>query len=172
MTPFLIAILRVVHIVAGSFWFGAMLLNAGFILPATRAAGPAGGQVMKQIVQVRRLPLFVNVAVLSTLVSGAVLFWWVSGGFNVSWLSSGVGLGWSIGSGLAIVAALLGHFVNAPTARQLGKLAAEAQAAGGPPSESTLAEIQRFQLRLLHATRVAAVVLALAAAAMAVARYI
>lgn len=172
MTTTLIAVLRVAHVVAGAFWFGVMALNAGFLLPATRAAGPAGGQVMKEVVQVRRLPLFINVAVIITLATGAALFWWTSGGFNAAWLASPVSIGWSTGSVLAIAAALLGQFVNAPTARKFGQLAASAQAAGGPPPGATLAEMQRLQLRLLRATRIATVLLGLATAAMAAARYL
>jgi uncharacterized membrane protein len=172
MSPLLIAILRAVHVIASSFWLGAMLLNAGFLLPAVRVTGPAGGQVMRQIVQVRRLPAFLNTAVLLTLLTGGVLFWRVSGGLTISWLSSGAGLGWSVGGTLAIIAALLGHFVNAPAARRYGQLAAEAQAAGGPPSGATVAEMQRLQLRLLSATQLAAALLVVAAAAMGAARYL
>jgi len=171
MTPLLIAVLRVVHVLAGCFWLGTMLLNAGFLLPATQAAGPAGGQVMKQIVQVRRLPMFLNVAVLTVLITGGILFWWASGGLSVSWLTSPSGVGWSIGSLLAVAAALLGQFVNAPIARRLGQLAATIQAAGSPPPEATITEMKRLQMRLLHATQLAAILLVLATAAMAAARY-
>lgn len=172
MTPPVIASLRVIHVIAGCFWLGTMLMNAGFLLPAVGAAGPAGGQVMKQVVQVRRLPLFLNAAVLLVLITGGILFWWASGGFNVSWLSSAAGTGWTIGGLLAIAAALLGYFVNAPTARRLGQLAAKAQAAGGPPSETIASEMKQLQLRLLRATQLAAVLLVLATAAMAAARYL
>jgi uncharacterized membrane protein len=172
MTPWLIAVLRAVHVVAGSFWLGAMLLNAGFFLPAVRAAGPAGGQVMRQIVQVRRLPAFLNAAVILTLLTGGILFWRASGGLTASWFSSGAGMGWTIGSIAAIIAALLGHLVNAPTARRAGQLAAAAQTAGGPPSAETVAEMQFLQVRLLRATQLAAILLTVAAVAMGAARYL
>jgi len=126
---------------------------------------------MRHLVQTRRLPLFVNGAVLVTLASGAMLLWWASGGLALSWLQSGIGIRWSTGSGFAVVAALLGQLVNAPTARRLGSLGAAAQASGGPPSESIMAEMQRLQLRLFRATQFAAILLALSAAAMASARY-
>jgi uncharacterized membrane protein len=170
MASYGFACLRVVHVLAASFWFGAMLMNAAFLLPAVRATGPAGGQVMKQIVQDRRLPAFLNAAVFATLLTGGVLYWWASGGLDDAWARSGTGIAWSVGGVLTIIAAMLGQFVNAPTARRMGRLAAEAQAAGHAPSDATVAEMQRLQLRLLRATQLAAALLAATAAAMTAAR--
>jgi len=172
MTISMLVILRIAHVIAGAFWLGAVLFVAGFLLPAARTAGPAGGQVMNQIVQVRRLPLYMHIAVITCLVSGGVLLWWASGGFNVGWLSSRTGIVWSIGGLLAVAVALLGEFVNAPTARRFAELAAGVQAQSGPPSDTVLAEMKRLQTRLLHATQLAAVLLLLSAAAMAAARYL
>jgi len=168
----LLVLLRAIHILAASFWFGTMLVSGAFLLPAARAAGPAGGQVMRQIVQVRRLPVFVNAAVILTLLTGGILFWWDSGGFAANWFTTGIGMVWTAGGLLTIVAALLGQFVNAPTARRFGELAAQSEAEGGPPSEATRAELQRLHWRLLRASQVAALMLALAAIAMAAARYL
>lgn len=170
MSLSLIALLRVFHIVAGGFWLGVMMLNAGFLLPAVQASGPAGGQVMKQIVQVRKLPLFINIAVLTTLISGGILFWWSSGGLSSAWLSSRFGISLTIGALLVVVVALMGYLINAPTARRFGQLAA--QSANGAPAAETICEMQRLQKRLLLATRLAAVLLAMSTAAMAAARYL
>ncbi len=172
MHPLVLAVLRSFHVVAGGFWLGAVLYNAAFLLPATRAAGPAGGQVMKEIVQVRRLPRFMNGAVLITLLTGLALFWWASSGFTGAWFTTGVGIGWSLGGGFAIATALLGQLVNAPTARKFGALAASAQAAGGPPAPETLVEMQRLQMRLYRATVLGAVLLVFATSFMAAARYL
>jgi hypothetical protein len=62
--------------------------------------------------------------------------------------------------------------VIAPAARELGAIRARANAAGGPPSASDLATVQRLQARIASGARTWAVVLLLAAAAMSVARYI
>jgi len=172
MTPLLLVVLRAVHILAASFWFGTLLVSGAFLLPAARAAGPAGGQVMRQIVQVRRLPVFVNTAVILTLLTGGILVWWESGGFAADWFATGIGMVWTAGGVLTIMAALLGQCVSAPTARRFGELAAQSQAAGGQPSEATLAEMQRLHWRLLRATQIATLFLALAAIAMAAARYL
>lgn len=161
---------RAAHVIATSFWLGVMLLNAGFLIPAILSAGPAGGAVMKQLVQARRLPSYLNYAVVIALVSGGYLLWWASGGFNGAWVRSRHGLLLIAGGIFAVIAALLGQFVNAPSARRAGQLAASA--AGGPPSPDVLAEIHGLQMRLLTATRVAAALLTASAVAMASARYL
>jgi hypothetical protein len=61
--------------------------------------------------------------------------------------------------------------VNAPAARQLGVLMATVQAAGRPPSPNEVAIVQRLQDRLAKGGTATAVLLILAAAAMAAARY-
>ena len=172
MSPMAIAALRALHILAASFWLGVMLMNAAFLMPAVRSAGPAGGQVMRQLIQARRLPSFINLAVLITLGTGAALIWWASGGLSGQWLRSPRGITWGAGAVLAVVTALLGQLVNAPTAARLGRLGAEIQSAGGTPSPETAAHVQRLQDRLAGATRLAAALLSLAAVAMAVARYV
>lgn len=172
MSLTLIVLLRIVHVVAGSFWMGAALANAAFVLPGARAAGPAGGAVMKQIVQVRRLPLFMNLAMSLTLLSGFALLWWASGGFQPAWFATATGIVWSLGSAFAIAAALLGHFVTGPSARRLSQLAGEALASGGPPSEAVQARMLELQQRLFGVARLGAVLLVLSAAAMAAGRYV
>jgi uncharacterized membrane protein len=171
MTAPVIVALRVVHVLASSFWLGAMLLNAGFLLPSTRAAGPAGGQVTRHLVQVRRLPVYLNLASVLAIVSGAVLYWWLSAGLTIGWILSRPGMAYTIGAFFTLDAAIVGQFVSAPTAAQLGRLGARLQSAAGPPPADALDAMNQLQLRLLRATQVAAALLALAAAAMAIGRY-
>ena len=47
-------LLRVVHVLAGAFWVGAVTFIAAFLVPAVTALGPVGGQVMEQVIQVRK----------------------------------------------------------------------------------------------------------------------
>lgn len=143
MTVLWIGALRAAHVVASSFWLGVSLLNAGFLLPAVQASGPAGGQVMQQLVQGRRLPVFLNAAILTTLVTGGVLFWWVSGGLQPAWIRSRHGMVVVAGNLVTMIAAILG-------------------AAG----------YRRPERPSRVATQFGAVLLTIAAAIMAVARYV
>ena len=63
------------------------------------------------------------------------------------------------------------HVVNGPTARQIAALGQEMQAAGGPPSPTQMAKMKALQQRLHNAGIVDAVLLGIAVAGMAIARY-
>jgi uncharacterized membrane protein len=167
-----IHLLRVVHVLVGAFWVGAILFMAAFLAPSVRAAGPAGGAVMQQLVQARRLPRWLLTAAFLTIVSGIGLYWVDSSGFQSAWLGSGPGRVFGLGGTLAVLAAILGAAVNFPTARRLTALAARVQGSGRPPAPEETAEMRRLQARLGRATMVAAVLLVLATLAMAVARYV
>ena len=168
----LIIVLRIVHIVAGVLWAGGVVAIAAFILPAVTAAGPAGPAVMKQLVQVRKMPAKLLGLGMATITAGLLLFW-------IDWRNSAgtfpqtaFGRAVSVGALFAIIAASIGGFVSKPAADKLGRIGAEVQGRGGPPSEAEAAEIARLQKKLGGAARAVAVLVVLAAAMMAVARYL
>jgi uncharacterized membrane protein len=165
--------LRLLHIVLGVFWVGSVTFVALLLLPSLRAVGPAGGAVMQQLTQVRRLPVWMMVAAILTVLSGLGLYWYDSAGLSSStWLASGSGRTFGLGGVLAIVAVVIGMTVNNPAGKKLGALAAQLQAAGRPPSPEEAATIQRLQERLAKAAVTVAMLLLLATAAMALARYV
>jgi uncharacterized membrane protein len=168
----MIFVYRLIHILAGAFWVGAALFTAFFLLPSLRAVGPAAGPLMEQIGQVRRLPLYMMGTMILTILSGIALYWRDSGGFSSAWMHSGSGIVFGIGGLLGIVVAVLGMVVITPATRRLGTLAASMRAGGGPPSPDALAEMQTLQARTAALTRSASLLLVLATAAMAVARYV
>jgi uncharacterized membrane protein len=165
-------LMRVIHILVGVFWVGTVLFIAAFLGPSVRGAGPAGGGVMQQLVQVRRLPLWLMGAAIVTIVSGLGLYWLDSSGFRSAWLGSGPGRVFGLGGAFAILAMIVGMAVNTPTGRRLEALSARIQGSGRPPAPEEAAEMQRLQIRLARATIAVAVLLVLATAAMAVARYV
>lgn len=172
-SPVTVYLFRIVHVVVGVVWVGGAVFIAAFLVPSVRAAGPAGGAVMQQVAQVRRLPLWLMAAMLLTVLSGLGLYWIDSAGFRSSaWLGSGPGRVFGLGGAFAVAAGVLGMVVNAPTARRLGAIIARVQATGRPPVPEAAAAIQRLQARLGRAATVAAILLLLATLAMAVARYV
>jgi uncharacterized membrane protein len=166
-----IVFLRVVHVVSGMFWAGAAVFVAAYLLPSVIASGPAGGAVMRQITQARRLPVVMQWATWLTLVSGVLLYWRLSGGFHPAWLASGPGVTFGVGGVLALVAAAIGIVVSAPTAQRMSELGGRIAAAGGPPTPEHLAEMAHLQARMKTAAGVGALLLLAATVAMAVARY-
>ena len=167
----MLILLRLIHVLFGAFWAGAAIFNAAFLIPAVRALGPAGGPVMREIAQKRKLPVYFLVAGILTVLSGFGLFWHDSAGFSNGFMRSAGGMTFGIGGLLALIALLLGLFVVTPAAIRASKLGA-AIAAGGKPTPEQAAEMQRLQVRLGMMAMLAAGLLTLTTICMAVARYV
>jgi uncharacterized membrane protein len=163
--------LRLVHIVFALFWVGAMVVLAGFFYPTTREA-PEGGGVLQHLMMRTRLSTRLSAAAILTLLSGLWMYGRVASATNGAWMRSRPGIALGVGGLLAITAAALGGGIARPTGRRLGAVGARLQQGGGPPQAADLAELQQLQARLIGVSRIVAVLLVLAAAAMAVARYL
>lgn len=167
-----IALMRAVHILSGSLWVGATVLQALYLIPSVIAAGPGGGQVMRAMVQVRRLPVFMNSVMATALLSGAWLYWWESNGFSPGWIGSTAGLAFTAGALCAVATAAIGQFVSVPTVKRIGKIGAAITTSTGPPDAGQLARMGALQQRMLLAARVSAALLLVATLAMAMARFL
>ena len=173
MSGGVLLLLRLVHIVVGVFWVGAVAFIAFFLLPTIQSVGAAGEGVMQQLTQIRRMPGWLTAAAVLTMLAGLLLYWHDSAGFgSVQWMRSGPGITFGLGAVLAIAGTVFHAAVIGPVVRELGAIMARAHAAGGPPSVSDLATVQRLQARMASGARTWAVLLLLAAAAMSVARYV
>ncbi|MFL5615550.1 MAG: hypothetical protein ACJ796_17910 [Gemmatimonadaceae bacterium] len=175
MNGSLMAVLRLVHILAGIVWVGATLFLSWFLLPAARTVGPSAGPLMSNLMETRRLQFWINVSMTLAIIAGFALFGLDSrmsgGGFG----RSGMGITLSIGALLAIIAAGVGGAMAKPTGRKLGLVAQrmrEAQRAGGLPSPELLAEAEPLQRKMSLAFAIMTVLLLLSAATMAIARYV
>jgi hypothetical protein len=168
----IVLILRLFHIGAGVFWVGSVLFVARFLLPSVTALGPAAGPVMDQLNRVRRVPQALLGAGFVTVLSGFGLMWIDSLGFRGPWMASPTGRVFGAGAGFALIGLIIGFTVNRPTAQRLGALGAAIQAGGAPPTAEQTATMRALQARLGSATRAVAVLLVLATAAMALARYV
>jgi uncharacterized membrane protein len=175
MNNSLMAVLRLVHILAGIFWVGATLVLAGFLLPASREVGPSAGPVITEIMIRRRLQFWISVAMALAILAGFALYGIDSkvsgGGFG----RSAMGMTLGVGALLAIAAAGVDGAMGRPTARKLGALAErmrEAQRAGGAPPTDLVAEAQPLQAKLSRALTIMSWLLVLSATTMAIARYL
>lgn len=167
-----ILILRLVHVLGGIFWVGAALFNAVFLLPAMQAAGPAAGALMETF-QRRRLFIVLPVLALLTVLSGVRLMWIVSGGFEPAWFASGRGIVYSTSGGAAILAFLLGAFLAGPTGKRIGQLRGSLGTTEDAAERARLeADIAGMERRIAVLGKVLNPLLVLAAAGMAIGRYV
>jgi len=160
-------VIRVVHIFAGAFWFGAALMVAGFVGPSVKAMGPDGGRFMQQLMRRRRLAVYMAAAGGLTVLTG--LAYLGHGLSSEMWRASTYGRVMMFGGLSGMLAFVVGHAVNAPAAKKLTALGATIQSAGGPPTNDETAEVRRLQQRLQTGGVMAAVLLSLSVVAMAAA---
>jgi uncharacterized membrane protein len=164
-------LLRLIHILAGVFWVGAIFVIAGFLLPTARATGREGGRFMQHLMLQRRLPIFLAIAALHTVFSGFTLYGRLVSATHGAWAGTPPGMAYGVGGLAAILGALVGMVVSGPAARRMAALGLRG-AGEGAPSAAQQAEIERLQGRLVLGSRLVAGFLAVAAGAMAVARYL
>jgi uncharacterized membrane protein len=167
----LLLVMRLLHILLGVFWAGTMIFTAVFLFPAVRDAGPDGAGVVAGLARRRFMAVMPIVAGL-TILSGLWLFWRVSGGFQPGFMRSGTGMTFSLGGATAIAAFVIGVSVVRPAMQRAGVLAESAARAPGAERDAQLAEAQRLRVRAGAAGQVVAVLVVLAVAAMALARYV
>ncbi|HKH84410.1 MAG TPA: hypothetical protein VKA25_12045 [Gemmatimonadales bacterium] len=163
-------LLRLIHILAGAFWFGSAVLMAGFIVPTVRDTGRDGGRFVQHLMQQRRLPIFLGIAMLLTVLSGLTMYGRTAAATHGSWMGTPPGIAYGLGGLAAILAAITGSLVSGGAGRRMAVVGQSIGPTG--PSADQQEELRRLQQRIALGTRLAAVFLAIAAGAMAVARYL
>ena len=167
-----LVILRFLHVVLGAYWAGVVIFTALYLEPSVRAAGPAGGQVMAQLVARGHMTVLPIVA-LVTILAGLELMRRVSGGFDPAWTSSPMGLALGTGALSALVAFLLGVVVMRPAMMKVMTLTQAAmQVPAGPDRDAQLAAIGPLRRRATLTLRWVALLLGITVSLMAVARYL
>jgi uncharacterized membrane protein len=170
MDPMLI-VLRIVHVVSGVFWAGALLFVAHFLEPAVREAGPDGAKVMQALQKRHYLEVMPVVAAL-TLLSGYTLFWRTFGRPFPGPGASGAELTYGLGGLAAIGAFVVGVTLLRPSALRMGTLGVEMAQAPDGRKAALQDEIGRLRLRMRKSGRWVARLLGVAILCMAVGRYV
>jgi uncharacterized membrane protein len=166
-----IIVLRLVHILSGAFWFGSVFTNFVFVQPAALALGPEGQRVMLHVLRNRRFLDAVLGAAVLTGIAGGILFLRDSGGLQPSFLFGAYGIGFTVGGVAGLLALLVFVFVGYPTTRRVVAIGSLLEAERRPPSLEEQALLARSQRVLKPLGVVVLVLVGIAAAAMATARY-
>ena len=162
-------VLRLIHILGGILWLGSGVFTLFFLQPAMIKAGPgAAGPIMANLQQ-RRMFTILPIVALLTILSGIRIMMIVSAG-SPQWFQSPMGSTFSISGALAILSFLTAILIARPATVRMGKLAQSA-IPDGASKEARDAQIRSLQKRAAWSTQVAIGLLILAAAGMAVARY-
>jgi hypothetical protein len=168
----MIVILRLIHIVGGILWVGGATFTGVFLFPVLGKVGPASGPVMAGLRGRGLLAYFPIIAIL-TILSGLGLIWIMSGGFSPEYFATKSGAAFAGAGGLAILTFGLGMTTARPWGERIGALGAEIARTSDPATKERLAaELAAVQRKMGTVGKIITVMLLVAAAGMAVARYL
>ena len=159
-------VLRIVHIVSGTFWVGSAVFFAVILEPRLRALGP---EIQRPVMGALScvLPIALGGSGAVTIVFGVVLALRVRP--VDAWFDTGWGWAILIGFVTSIAAMSIGSTMGVLAKRMvaLGKSFEKR-----PPNAAEVEQIQRLSSRLVLFARITAVLVIIAVAAMASARYV
>jgi uncharacterized membrane protein len=167
---YLILVLRLAHIAGGILWVGGAILYLFLLIPAAASAESAGKKFMQTLGP--RFGMLMRIVTTVTLISGILLYArFFSGGISFIW-ATGAGAAFTLGALAALVSYGMGVGIFGPTQGKIEALGAAMESAGGPPKPEQVLEMNRLQTGLMKAYRVDFILLVIAMATMAVARYL
>ncbi|HKN66384.1 MAG TPA: hypothetical protein VJW73_08915 [Gemmatimonadaceae bacterium] len=169
----LMALLRLIHILAGIFWLGATLTLAGFLLPAIRGSRIGTGTLWRSVMQRQRLQLWINISMTLAILAGFALYAIDSAATNGAFARSTAGKTFGLGALFAIAAAGVMGAMSQPSSRKLAALADRIDENPGAAIPTDLATAaSALQDRISRGLTIASVLLLLSATMMAIARYL
>lgn len=164
-------VLRLVHVVGGVLWVGFAVFGAFYLFPSIAETGPEGGKVMAVLQRRGLLTVFPIVALL-TVLSGLWLYvraTRIAPGFS----SSHMGMTLGFGGVCALLALFIGMLVITPSMNRAATTAQQAaQAQVHEERQVLLGLATKHRGRAAVGTRIATLLLIVAAGAMAVGRYV
>ncbi len=170
--PMLIIVLRAMHILGGIFWAGAAMLLYFFVVPSARATRPESGRFMQHLAGASGLSVWMQIASWATVIGGIGLFAPVTGGLEPAIMRTPRGIALSVGALLALGAFLEGLLLAGPLARKMAAIGSEMTASGKGPGAEQAQQLQAVQERLQRTGTRGAIMLAVAALLMSIARYL
>ena len=169
--PVSILIARLLHIVLGVFWVGAILFNTWFLMPAMQEAGPDAAKVNAALMR-RGFMKIMPIVALVTIVSGFWLFWKMSFGFSADYMRSGHGMTYGIGGSAAVLGFLIGISVMRPAMMKAVALSQRAASVSESERATLVTQAAGLRARGALASKIVALLLVLSTMAMALGRYI
>jgi uncharacterized membrane protein len=161
-------ILRILHIGAGAYWVGSVLVLVVFINPALKETGETGQKFVDYLVSKKRYNTESMGAGLMAGIAGILLYWRDSQGFTSSWMHSSVGIGFSVGAGLALIAFIFGTLTD----RKMKAIVQLREQVQGTPTDEQISQLRTLEKQQTTNLYVCAAALSLALWVMATARYL
>lgn len=173
MTMFLL--MRMMHILFGVFWAGAIFFTALYLVPSVRDAGPGAAGILPALKKRGYFTLLPIVAVL-TLASGFWLYMqqMTAGGpeFAAAWRATRAAQAYNVGAVTGLVGFLLGMLWLRPNNLRMAELIQQLGSTPAGTDRSAIeAELAKTRANAWTAVRAVAFLLLIAVITMSVARY-
>lgn len=165
---YLVIALRLIHIVAGVFWVGGVLMMTFFIGPTIGATAESGQKFVGHLMNNLKFSNRMAAAAGATIFAGFVLYWIDSDGFTSAWMTSGAGRGFGIGAAFALIGFVFGLLLGRTT-KAMAQLGAQIQ---GKPSSEQMTQLATLRKQQVTYSNLSAVTLILSVIFMAIARYL
>ena len=162
-------IMRLIHIPAGVFWVGGVLILVTFISRSAQAVGEDAAKFMQHFTLRSGFQQSMAGAGILTVASGYLMYYRLFGWLAP--LNTGAGLALTVGGTAGIIALLIGFFVFAKGTNRMRAIADEIAASGGPPKPEQLAEMGTLQETLSRAGGITAVLMVIALIGMTLSEY-
>ncbi len=163
--------LRFVHVVASVCWAGGGFTTYLFIEPTAKSLAPMGMQFMQHMAGKRRFNMFMVANSTLTVLSGALLLWHSTNGNLGAYMSTGPGLGFVLGSLTGVAVYFVGMFGVGMRIGKMSKIGEEIEKAGGPPTPSQAAELEKLDKEVAIYSKIDFWLVALSLVLMGTARY-
>lgn len=166
-----VLVLRLIHIVAGAFWVGAVFTFFLFVQPAAMAAGPGAMPFTYQLLHHRRLPIVILGAAGATVVAGIWLLVITSSGLDPDLLFQEARMGYTVGGVVAILTFGVGALYVFPRTRRVERTIGPLVADKRPPTPEEQLTLARAGREARRAGWLVIIGLAVAVISMATARH-
>ncbi len=166
-----VAILRLIHIAAGAFWFGGVYTFFLFVQPTAMALGPSGQPFMYHLIHERRISNALLTAAIITVLAGLWLLWITTGGLKTDQLFDSSRLGFTIGGIAGILTLGIGGGYVFPRTRTVERILGAFLGESRAPTDEERQTLMRASGEARRAGYYVLAGLAIAIFCMATARY-
>jgi uncharacterized membrane protein len=164
-----VLILRLIHILSGVFWAGTSFFMVSFVSPAVEATGPEGQKFMRQLAMKSTFATVMAATATATALSGIILYIILTE-LDQAIMSNRYFEILGLGAVAGLAGWVVGFVMQNRAISRMKAVAAEIEAAGGPPTPEQMAEMQAMAERVALGGRIGAVLLTIAVVCMAAAQ--
>lgn len=165
-------LLRLIHILGAIFWVGSAMFTGFFLIPSLKESPATMGQVAQALTK-RGFMAAMPIVGLLVILSGGTMLWISSGGNMGMYMQTPSGHTFTMAGGIGVLSLLVGLIFTKPANMKAAAIGAQLQTVTDPAEKGRLqGAMAAAQKAAAMWTLVVTILMIIAAAGMAVARYV